>query len=909
MPGILPMKVIKVGTSSQSRIAQACDRCRSKKIRCDGIRPTCSQCSNVGFECRTSDKLSRRAFPRGYTESLEERVRALESENRELKDLLDEKDEKIDMLSKMHGHQPRRTSESPSSPSSGTGSKKDQGQPVKEDTFRVQASPLLLGVENSDSYFMGPSSGRSFIETFKRRLQENGKSCSDFNPEAFLHIQGCAPLTSTEPSSALRIPPRLFTDRCVNVYFQEWAPLFPVLHKPTFLRLYEDFSADADKVKSNYKIAQLYLVFGIASLSSASPDYEQIAACEDQWQKALDAILMENTMNTLQCLVLALMYCSIRADYRRLVHYKGVAVALSHRLGLHQSQKRFSFGALTIETRKKVFWTLYTLDCFSAAMLGLPKVLREEDIHTELPSDCDDEYVTEKGFQPTLPGEYTRISSALALFRLSRILAKVLGKNYPASTSYELSLQQIAALDTELCEWSEDLPTHLKLTFAQDKPSTDVTGSRSPILALAYYHTRILIHRPAIGTNLGSKDAPSLMTISESSKHTVQIVQLLEERGMSFSFCLNRTDILVLCGMTLLYQAIGLKQESKLIKDDTRLVNGVLKILQKSKAPGTLNLKKPERRCPRAVPAPARRWPPRPRERHRAPPPPEEVEPQHRAPLERERERVGSACAAREAASHDDAERRRHTPGLLPSLSRASFDGTNQEHHAMPPRRDHRYSISHLQKSMMRLSPATHKSKANLDYLAMSNHAAASTQQQQPVSPVEQAHAYPAHLSGRPHQTPSPIYSVPNPFTGEKRGAAGGVSPSEWEALLGAMDGGQANVYDAIYGGPAISLQEAESNSGDTAYGDWSPDAWDLSGIQVVGHQSQSVFSLSDESLSSDDVGAGNDVFAGMGGDDFHHHQHQQQQQHNNNNNNLQQHHSRFAHETLMLDGLDLSLV
>lgn len=115
-------------------------------------------------------------------------------------------------------------------------------------------------------------------------------------------------------------------------------------------------------------------------------------------------------------------------------------------------------------------------------MLGLPKVLREEDIHAEYPSDCDDEYVTERGFQPTLPGEYTKISSALALFRLSRVLAKVLEKNYPASTSYELSLQGISSLDAELAEWSEKLPAHLKLTFAQDKPSTEVTGSRSPLL-------------------------------------------------------------------------------------------------------------------------------------------------------------------------------------------------------------------------------------------------------------------------------------------------------------------------------------------------------------------------------------------------------------------------------------------
>lgn len=119
---------------------------------------------------------------------------------------------------------------------------------------------------------------------------------------------------------------------------------------------------------------------------------------------------------------------------------------------------------------------------FSAALLGLPKLLREEDLHAEYPSDTDDEYVTEKGFQPTLPGEYTKISSALALFRLSRILSKVLGQVYPAATSHELSLQCLTSLESELNDWSEKLPSHLKLSFAQDKPSTNVTGSRSALL-------------------------------------------------------------------------------------------------------------------------------------------------------------------------------------------------------------------------------------------------------------------------------------------------------------------------------------------------------------------------------------------------------------------------------------------
>lgn len=80
------------------RIARACDRCRSKKIRCDGKRPQCSQCASVGFECKISDKLQRKAFPRGYTETLEERVRELEAENRRLVALCNLKEQQFQTM-------------------------------------------------------------------------------------------------------------------------------------------------------------------------------------------------------------------------------------------------------------------------------------------------------------------------------------------------------------------------------------------------------------------------------------------------------------------------------------------------------------------------------------------------------------------------------------------------------------------------------------------------------------------------------------------------------------------------------------------------------------------------------------------------------------------------------------------
>lgn len=73
-----------ISTNSGWRVSQACDRCRMKKIKCDGGTP-CKKCSSIGFECTTSDKLSRRAFPKGYTVNLEKRVKELEEEVMELR--------------------------------------------------------------------------------------------------------------------------------------------------------------------------------------------------------------------------------------------------------------------------------------------------------------------------------------------------------------------------------------------------------------------------------------------------------------------------------------------------------------------------------------------------------------------------------------------------------------------------------------------------------------------------------------------------------------------------------------------------------------------------------------------------------------------------------------------------------
>ena len=119
------------------------------------------------------------------------------------------------------------------------------------------------------------------LDAFKSRLQESGKADSTFDSKAFFtpssRLIMITPRTATQSDSdlaklpgseSLKVPPRLLSDQMINVFFQEWAPLFPVLHRPTFLKLYADYVANPTSIKDPHSIAQLHLVFGIAALSS-----------------------------------------------------------------------------------------------------------------------------------------------------------------------------------------------------------------------------------------------------------------------------------------------------------------------------------------------------------------------------------------------------------------------------------------------------------------------------------------------------------------------------------------------------------------------------------------------------------------------------------------------------------------
>jgi len=64
-------KTRKSKQGPRKRVSQACDRCRSRKDKCDGKKPACSTCLSNGRECSYDANVKKRGLPEGYVRGLE----------------------------------------------------------------------------------------------------------------------------------------------------------------------------------------------------------------------------------------------------------------------------------------------------------------------------------------------------------------------------------------------------------------------------------------------------------------------------------------------------------------------------------------------------------------------------------------------------------------------------------------------------------------------------------------------------------------------------------------------------------------------------------------------------------------------------------------------------------------------
>lgn len=177
-------------------------------------------------------------------------------------------------------------------------------------------------------------------------------------------------------------------------------------------------------------------------------------------------------LTSLQAILFMILFLQSSARLSTCYSYIGIALRSSLRMGLHRSIPH-NFNPVEQEIRKRIFWVVQKMDTYVGALLGLPKMLSDDDIDQELPLEIDDEFITTESILPMPPGQISLIAATNAHTRILKILAKVVKYIYPiksldpslhgrSNQTYRVSHTKIREIEQDLQEWMENLPMALR---------------------------------------------------------------------------------------------------------------------------------------------------------------------------------------------------------------------------------------------------------------------------------------------------------------------------------------------------------------------------------------------------------------------------------------------------------------
>ncbi|WZH49521.1 fungal-specific transcription factor domain-containing protein [Fusarium acuminatum] len=218
----------------------------------------------------------------------------------------------------------------------------------------------------------------------------------------------------------------------------------------------------------------------------------------------------------------------------------GLATRLAQTLGLHRHSDRFKFDPLETELRRRAWWCQYSLDAyasnsntravallltpsrFSSAYHGMPRLVRDQDVDTDLPTSVDHDLLSRTHVEFPLPGERSQVDTAISLFKLARIIGRTLEELY-TTTRRRGGVAKISRLQAELNMWERVVLE----PEVDPEPPTPVTSKslEAAFLRVAHCVATIHINRPAL--SFTTTDPQFVLSLKACGQASAKLVELL----------------------------------------------------------------------------------------------------------------------------------------------------------------------------------------------------------------------------------------------------------------------------------------------------------------------------------------------------------------------------------------------
>ncbi|KAH6895185.1 fungal-specific transcription factor domain-containing protein [Thelonectria olida] len=437
----------------------ACMICRKRKLKCDGLRPSCSTCSRLGHVC-AYDEIRRKSGPkRGYVKALEERLKQVET----LLKTQDPPNTNANNNANNNNSQPKGLNdrwqlngESP--------------QNANLEDFNFNAS-LGMGMNNAGGNFTWEMIG----------------------------------LGLEEP-----LPPQETIDELHQIYFDKVHPSVPMIHKYRYLA--------AMSLAPNQR-PPVCLRYAMWTLACTITD--KYADLKDLFYRRARKYVEADYIKGYGEHMISVAHCQthiLLSSYEMKMMYfprawvnTGSAIRLAQMTGLH----RLDGQGLDVkqclappkdwterEERRRTFWMAFCQDRYASIGTGWPMTIDERDIMTNLPSS-EEAYEMSRPETTQSLNECTSPTGAAKLSSYGGIvlMACLFGRNLvhlhrPDADDLDHDLngpfwKRHRQMDNILLNTSLCLPAHLKLPQGLSSPNIVFTN-------MSIHTSTICLHQAAI---------------------------------------------------------------------------------------------------------------------------------------------------------------------------------------------------------------------------------------------------------------------------------------------------------------------------------------------------------------------------------------------------------------------------
>lgn len=480
------------GKPITKRARYACERCRSRKQRCDGDGSggKCSKCERAGVECIIPELHAEQ-----YSKALEEKVRVLEARIQELSNArVGDKRPAEEMSSSPSSLEGSHTATTASNagdyfgasrgeisnnlvngqrPAASSKSKGDRNGNMEGALIKCAAF-ISVGSEAEPSY-LGSTSGLPLASVLQRAVWDQG--VPEFKEDTRDDIT--SPESSSKPQHAV-IPPEELSLKLINTYLTKVHNRFPFLerdqlldiHKSRLMQMSDKYSLRTRHL--NRFILLMVYAIGIRLLQMAGDEDSSHLSAEAFYTAAMESfpyILGVRDHHSIQCTMLIVVY-SLRSRSPAdpgIWHLVGLAMRMCVELGMHRNMVcKTPADAFPVQMRRRIFWSVYFLERAISIALGRPYSISERDIDTPLPLDVDETCSNDPDIlftymnDPSLvPHEYTDLSLGIHLVKLRRIDSVIQQVIYRVDRDTLPSLQEVEQLLNLSNEWRNSTPPFL----------------------------------------------------------------------------------------------------------------------------------------------------------------------------------------------------------------------------------------------------------------------------------------------------------------------------------------------------------------------------------------------------------------------------------------------------------------